>query len=56
MEIQTIGSGSKGNCYVVSDGKTKVLLEAGITYRKILKAIDFDIGSIDGSVVTHFHL
>lgn len=55
MNIQVIASGSKGNCYIVSDGKTKVLLDAGIPFRDIYLACNFNTTSIDGVLITHEH-
>ena len=40
MQIDVLASGSKGNCYRVSDGKTSLLLEAGIAFSAILVGLD----------------
>lgn len=56
MDIQIIASGSRGNCYRVSDGKTAVLLDAGIPYKEIQKALNFKVRDIAGVLVTHEHL
>jgi len=54
MEITTIASGSSGNAYVVSDGKTTLLLEAGLSAQKLCKATDLSM--IDACLVTHEHM
>ena len=41
MDIRVLGSSSKGNCYIVSDGTTKLLLDCGVPIRRILTGIDF---------------
>lgn len=56
MEIKVIASGSSGNCYMISDGVTKMLLECGIRYANILKALDYCISDIAACLVTHHHL
>jgi phosphoribosyl 1,2-cyclic phosphodiesterase len=55
LNIKVIGSGSSGNCYKISDGKTALLLECGLPIRKIKEGCDFDLSSISGCLVTHEH-
>ena len=55
MEIRAFGRGSAGNCYHISDGKTELLLEAGLPYRKIQKALDFGLSKISGVLISHAH-
>lgn len=55
IKIKTLASGSKGNCYWISDGSTPLLLECGISYRDIQKALDFNTKDIAGVLVTHEH-
>ena len=55
MEVKVLGSSSKGNCYVISDGKTRLLLDCGLPVRQILQGIDFQPQSIAGCLVTHSH-
>lgn len=55
MQISVIASGSTGNCYTVSDGRTKIMLECGIPFKKIQRAIGFAFSSISGCLVTHEH-
>lgn len=55
MDIKVIASGSKGNCYWVSDGNTPLLLECGIPFKKIQVGLDFKLGKIKGCLVTHEH-
>lgn len=55
MQIKSIASSSKGNCYIVDDGRTKILIECGISYKEIQKALNFGISSIDGVLVSHPH-
>lgn len=55
MNIKVLGSSSKGNCYVVSDGTTMLLLDCGVPIRRILSGIDFKPESVAGCLVTHSH-
>ena len=55
MNIKILASGSSGNAYRISDGKTSLLLDAGIPFRAIQVGCDFRTGSISGCLVTHRH-
>lgn len=56
MDIKVLGSGSSGNCYRVSDGKTSLLLDAGLPIKRIKQGLDFLLHDIDGVLITHEHL
>lgn len=56
MNIQTIGSGSSGNCYLIKGSSTSLLIEAGISYKRMQKAVRFRTLQIKGVLVTHEHL
>jgi len=55
MIIKTLASSSKGNAYIVSDGKTSILLEAGITIRDLRRKAGFNLSGISACLVTHEH-
>lgn len=55
IEIQTIATGSKGNCYRVSDGSTALLLEAGISFKAIQQGLEFKTSDIAGVLISHEH-
>lgn len=55
IAIKTIASSSKGNCYYITDGSTPLLLEAGIKYKDIQKALNFNTKDIAGCLITHEH-
>lgn len=54
MEIKVLGSGSKGNCYRVTDGSTPLLLECGLPWREIQRKLDFNT-DIAGCLISHEH-
>jgi phosphoribosyl 1,2-cyclic phosphodiesterase len=56
MDIDIFASGSSGNLYRVDDGRTQVLLECGITFARIQKALSFKLSKIDGCLITHEHM
>ena len=55
IEIKSFGSSSSGNCYHITDGKTELLLEAGIRFTDIRKALEFRVSRLAGVLVTHNH-
>lgn len=55
MDIKIIASGSSGNAYLIGDGKTRLLLDAGIPFKRIQIGCGFRTSSIDGCLVTHRH-
>ncbi len=59
MKFSPLFSGSSGNCSVVSAGGTNILVDAGMTGKAIVSALD-DVGlspqDISAIVVTHEHI
>lgn len=55
MKLKVIASSSKGNCYILETPTWKLLLDAGVPFREIQKALDFDLRGISGCLVTHEH-
>lgn len=56
IDIKVIGSGSSGNCYLVNINNTKILLEAGLPFKKIQQAMKFKLRDIEACLVTHEHM
>lgn len=55
IDIKILASGSSGNCYLIDNSKTKLLLDAGIPFKKIQIGCDFCVGDISGCLITHRH-
>ena len=55
MDIKIIASGSSGNAYLIGDGKTRLLLDAGIPFKHIQIGCGFRTSGIDACLVTHRH-
>ena len=58
VKFCSLFSGSSGNCLLVSDGVTTILVDAGMSGKRILdaiKSIGCDPSTIDGICITHEH-
>ena len=51
LKITIYGSSSKGNCYLLDNGKTKIMLDCGI--KKLKEKVE--MGELKGIVITHSH-
>jgi phosphoribosyl 1,2-cyclic phosphodiesterase len=56
MDIKVFGSGSKGNCYWVTDGSTPLLIEAGLPFKQIQQKLNFHVSDLGGVLITHEHM
>lgn len=56
MELQILGSSSNGNCYILKPEKGKsLIIDCGVNFTAVKKAIDFDYNSVCGALCTHSH-
>jgi len=55
IEIKALASGSRGNCYYVTDGIAPVLLECGIGWKEIQRGLNFRTSQIASCLVSHEH-
>lgn len=55
LTITTIASSSLGNCYLVSDGVSNLLLECGVSIKRIREATGYQLNTISGCLVSHEH-
>lgn len=56
MEVRVIASGSSGNCYLISDKETSLLLECGIPLKEIEAALDYKLTeTVSACLVSHEH-
>ena len=59
MKIKILTSGSKANCSLIICDNTKILIDAGVSSKKIetaLNDINIDPQTLDGILVTHEHI
>lgn len=55
MFFEVIGTGSKGNCYLLTVNKQTLIIEAGVIFSIVKKALKFDFSGVVGVLVTHEH-
>lgn len=55
MKLTVINSNSAGNCYVLDNGKEALIIECGVSFEKIKKALAFDLKKVVGCIITHEH-
>lgn len=55
MTIEVIGSGSTGNCYIITSAKQKIILELGCNFHNVLEKLNFNLSDIVGCIVSHVH-
>lgn len=55
VRLHCLGSSSKGNAYVLDDGATILVLELGVKWQAILRAIDYQTQRIGACLVSHEH-
>ncbi len=58
MTLHTLASGSEGNCLLVSCGTTRLLVDAGISLRRIktaLAQLGLTVDQLSGILLTHSH-
>ncbi len=59
LRFLSLGSGSSGNCYLLSTGVSSIMIDAGIgirSARRLMKDLAIDLFALDGLLLTHEHL
>ena len=56
MKLKIIGTGSKGNAYILKNENEALLIECGVNISDIKKALDFDLSKVVGCLCTHEHM
>lgn len=55
MKLTVLGTGSAGNTYILDGDEECLILDAGISFGEVKKALRFNIKRISGLIVTHSH-
>lgn len=55
MRFSVLASGSKGNMTYIQTPQTRLLVDAGISFKEANLRIDIDFSSIDAILITHEH-
>ena len=50
-----LASSSHGNAYLLDDGKTCLLIECGVSYKKLQRLTGFGVSGIIGCLISHEH-
>lgn len=56
IDFHPYASSSSGNMYTVSDGKTVVMLDCGLPWKKARELLQFKTSNIAGILLTHRHM
>lgn len=55
MKLKVLGSGSSGNCYILENDNEALIIEAGLPFMDIKKALNFNVMKIVGVLASHIH-
>ena len=55
IHVTPIASGSSGNCYLIDDEETKILIEAGIPVKRIQQGCGWMLSDVAGVLISHEH-
>lgn len=55
MNLQVINSNSAGNCYILENDNEALLIECGVRFDLIKKALRFNLRKVVGCLCTHEH-
>lgn len=56
LDVKVIGSGSSGNCYLLTDNNgNQLILECGLSYKTIAEKIRYNFSRVQGVLITHEH-
>ncbi|MBS7262007.1 MAG: MBL fold metallo-hydrolase [Eubacteriales bacterium] len=59
IRFVSLGSGSTGNCSLIDNGSTRILIDAGLGVARIrqsLRALGVELRDLDGVLITHEHI
>lgn len=56
MKLTVINSNSDGNCYILENDQEALIIECGVNFDKIKKALGFNLRKVAGCIVSHEHL
>lgn len=55
MKFTALASSSAGNAYIVEDKDTRILLECGVSHKKLQQLSGFSLTTLSGCLVSHEH-
>lgn len=55
MRLNVLGSDSNGNCYILQTDKEALIIEAGVRFSEVKKALKWQLSKVVGAVISHEH-
>lgn len=55
MKLKVLSSGSSGNCYILENDNEALIIEAGLPFMEVKKALNFNVMKIVGVIASHVH-
>lgn len=55
MKLKVLGSSSSGNCYILESDTEALIIEAGLPFLEVKKALNFNVRKIKAVITTHIH-
>lgn len=55
MQLKVLGSSSHGNSYLLENDREALMLEAGVKFAEVKRALGYNITKVVGCLITHEH-
>lgn len=55
MKLKILGSGSTGNCYILENENEALVIECGVKFSDVKKALKFNLRKVTAALVSHSH-
>ena len=55
MRLKCLGSGSSGNCYILENETEALVIEAGLPFKEVKRALGFNVKKIKAVIISHIH-
>lgn len=55
MNLKVVNTGSSGNCYLLESEHQTLIIECGVRFSEIKKALNYNLSKVVGCLLTHEH-
>lgn len=56
MKLKILGTGSRGNCYILTDSNDQqLMIDCGIPIKEIKRGLDYNLMNMQGVLISHEH-
>lgn len=55
LKLTCLGTGSKGNCWILDCDGELLIIDAGISIKRIKQGIDYNLMAVQGVLISHAH-